>query len=79
VPADLGISAGKHRKEIVMTNSARLNDIRIDRVHSMAIRREIGDRLRIALNAERVQMTPSLLDLVDRLAAQDRTMGPKLH
>jgi hypothetical protein len=62
-----------------MTNSARLNDIRIDRVHSAAICREIGDRLRIALNAERVQMTPALLDLVDRLAAQDRTTGPKLH
>jgi hypothetical protein len=77
VPADLGISAGKDRKEIVMTNSARLNDIRIDRVDSAAIRREIGDRLRIALNAERIQMTPSLLDLVDRTAAQDRTMRPK--
>ena len=63
-----------------MTNSDRLNDIQIDRVHNAAIRREIGDRLRIALNAERVQMTPTLLDLVDRLATQDRrSASPKLH
>jgi hypothetical protein len=63
-----------------MTNSDRLNEIQIDRVHNAAIRREIGDRLRIALNAERVQMTPSLLDLLDRLATQDRrSAGVKLH
>jgi hypothetical protein len=52
-----------------MTNSS---DIQIDRVHAAAIRREIGDRLRISLNAERTPMTPTLLDLLDRLAAQDR-------
>jgi hypothetical protein len=52
-----------------MTNS---NDIGIDRVHAAAIRREIGDRLRISLNAEHAPMTPTLLDLLDRLAAQDR-------
>jgi hypothetical protein len=63
-----------------MTNSDRLNEIQIDRVHNAAIRREIGDRLRIALNAERVRMTPSLLDLVDRLAMQDRrSAAVKLH
>jgi hypothetical protein len=62
-----------------MTNSDRLNEIQIDGVHNAAIRREIGDRLRIALNAERVQMTPSLLDLVDRLAMQDRSAGAQLH
>jgi hypothetical protein len=52
-----------------MTNS---NEIQIDRVHTGAIRREIGDRLRISLNAERTPMTPRLLDLLDRLAEQDR-------
>jgi hypothetical protein len=63
-----------------MTNSDRLKDVQIDRVHSAAICREIGDRLRIALNAERVPMTPALLDLVDRLAAKERrTARPKLH
>jgi hypothetical protein len=55
-----------------MTNS---NDIGIDRVHAAAIRREIGDRLRISLNAERTPMTPRLLDLLDRLAAQERRDG----
>jgi hypothetical protein len=55
-----------------MTNSDRLNDIHLDRVHTAAIRREIGDRLRISLNAERMPMTPRLYSLLDRLAAQDR-------
>jgi hypothetical protein len=65
-----GYFAGKtNRNEIIMTNS---NDIQLDRVHTAAIRREIGDRLRISLNAERAPMTPTLLDLLDRLAVQDR-------
>jgi hypothetical protein len=62
-----------------MTNSDRLNDIHLDRVHTAAIRREIGDRLRIALNAERRPMTPRLYSLLDRLAAQDRDDARKLH
>ena len=56
-----------------MTNS---NDIQIDRVHTAAIRREIGDRFRISLNAERLPLTPRLSSLLDRLAAQDRC-GPR--
>jgi hypothetical protein len=60
-----------------MTNS---NELRLDRVHTAAIRREIGDRLRISLNAERAPLTPRLLDLMDRLAAQDGIIAPaKLH
>jgi hypothetical protein len=55
-----------------MTNFALPGDVQIDRTHSAAIRREIGDRFRIALNAERLPLTPTLLDLMDRLAAQDR-------
>jgi hypothetical protein len=50
-----------------------INELQIDRVHNAAIRREIGDRLLISLKAERVPLTPRLLDLVDRLAAQDRS------
>jgi hypothetical protein len=60
--------------EIVMTSSG----IEIDRVHNAAIRREIGDRLRISLKAERAPLTPALLDLLDRLAAQE-SARPKLH
>jgi hypothetical protein len=59
--------------KIVMTNS---NELQIDRVHAAAIRREIGDRLRISLNAEHAPMTPTLLDLLDRLAVQDRRNAP---
>jgi hypothetical protein len=63
-----------------MTNFAGSSDVQIDRIHSAAIRREIGDRFRIALNAERLPLTPRLSALLDRLAAQDRPeVGPKQH
>ena len=55
-----------------MTNFADPGDVQIDRTHNAAIRREIGDALRIALNAERTPVLPRLSDLMDRLAAQDR-------
>ena len=55
-----------------MTNFAQPSDVQIDRTHNAAIRREIGDRLRISLNAERAPLMPRLLTLLERLAAQDR-------
>jgi hypothetical protein len=55
-----------------MADFARLEHVQIDRVHGAAIRREIGDRLRIAFNAERLPLTPRLASLLDRLAAQER-------
>ena len=55
-----------------MTDFADPRDVQIDRKHNAAIRREIGDRLRIAMKTERLPLTPTLSDLVDRLAAQDR-------
>ena len=55
-----------------MTNFAQAGDVQIDRIHNAAIRREIGDRFRISLNAERLPLTPRLQTLLDRLAAQDR-------
>jgi hypothetical protein len=55
-----------------MTNFADPGDVEIDRTHNTAIRREIGDRFRISLNAERAPLTPRLLSLLDRLAAEDR-------
>ena len=57
-----------------MTNSAE--NVQIDRAHNAAIRREIGDRLRISLNVERTPLTPTLLNLLDRLAAHDRRNPP---
>ena len=54
--------------------------MQIDRTHNAAIRREIGDRLRISLNAERLPLTPRLSSLLDRLAAQDRReLRPQYH
>jgi hypothetical protein len=55
-----------------MTNFARQSDVQIDRTHNAAIRREIGDRFRISLNAERLPLPPRLSDLLDRMAVQDR-------
>jgi hypothetical protein len=55
-----------------MTDFADPGDVQIDRTHNAAIRREIGDKFRIALNAERLPLTPRLFSLLDRLAAEDR-------
>jgi hypothetical protein len=55
-----------------MTEFADSSDVQIERTHNAAIRREIGDRFRIDLNAERLPLPPRLLDLLDRLAADDR-------
>jgi hypothetical protein len=55
-----------------MKNFADPGDVQIDRTHNAAIRREIGDKFRIALNAERLPLTPRLFSLLDRLAAEDR-------
>jgi hypothetical protein len=55
-----------------MTNFVDSSDVQIDRTHNAAIRREIGDRFRTDLNAERLPLTPRLASLLDRLAAQDR-------
>ena len=62
-----------------MTNFAHPGDVQIDRTHNAAIRREIGDRFRIALNAERLPLTPHLATLLDRLAAQDRETRLQQH
>ena len=63
-----------------MTNFAHPGDVQIDRTHNAAIRREIGDRFRIDLNAERLPLTPRLASLLDRLAVEDRReLRPKKH
>jgi hypothetical protein len=53
--------------------------VQIDRIHNAAIRREIGDRFRIALNAERMPLPPRLSLMLDRLAAQDRRDPRPMH
>jgi hypothetical protein len=63
-----------------MTNFALPGDVQIDRTHNAAIRREIGDRFRIALNAERLPLTPRLASLLEQLAAQEgHEMRPRQH
>jgi hypothetical protein len=60
---------------MLMTQSALLNDIHIDRVHAAAIRREVGERLCIALDAESAPLPARLRSLMQRLAAEDRDQG----
>ncbi|HXO67764.1 MAG TPA: hypothetical protein VN838_02270 [Bradyrhizobium sp.] len=63
-----------------MTDFAHPGGVQIDHIHNAAIRREIGDRFRTSLNAERLPLTPSLCSLLDRLAAQDRREArPQQH
>ena len=54
-----------------MAESARLDDIQIDRVHGGAIRREIGERLRRALDDELGPAPVRLRALLEQLAAED--------
>jgi hypothetical protein len=63
-----------------MTDFAHPGDVQIDRIHNAAIRREIGDRFRISMTADRLPLTPGLASLLDRLAAQDRREArPQQH
>jgi hypothetical protein len=55
-----------------MADPAELNDIQIDRVHGRAIRREIGERLRRALETELGPAPARLRVLLEQLAARDR-------
>jgi hypothetical protein len=57
--------------EMAMADSAELDRIDIDRVHSGAIRREIGERLRRALPAEPGPAPARLRELMQRLAASE--------
>ena len=54
-----------------MADSARLDDIQIDRINGGAIRREIGERLRRTLDAELGPAPLRLRALLEQLAAED--------
>jgi hypothetical protein len=67
-----------HRNELLMTHC--IDDVQIDRAHSFAICREIGERLGMSLQAEQGPLPPRLSSLMQRLAAEDgRTARPKHH
>jgi hypothetical protein len=57
------------RKKIgyCMTHPAHRGDDRISRVHSMAICKEIGERLGISLDLEPLPLSPQLIKLMARL------------
>jgi hypothetical protein len=44
------------------------NDIQIDRIHSGAVCKEMGDRLSVALGRQSIELPPRLLALIDQLA-----------
>jgi len=50
-----------------MTYCAHEGDAQISRVHSVALCKEIGDRLRTSLDQNPVQMPPHLILLMARL------------
>ena len=60
-----------------MADSAELHRIDIDRVHSGAIRREIGERLRRTLPAEPDPVPPRLRELMGRLKASEAGAQPR--
>ena len=51
-----------------MPHPAPPNDIRINRIHSGAVRKETGDRLSVALGTQSIELPPRLLALIDQLA-----------
>jgi hypothetical protein len=50
-----------------MPNSAHQNDVQIDRVHSGAVSKEMGERLSAALGPQSVELPPHLLSLMKQL------------
>jgi hypothetical protein len=54
-----------------MPNFAHQDDVQIDRVHSDAICKEIGERLSVALGPQRIELPPRLLTLMDNLRRLD--------
>jgi hypothetical protein len=50
-----------------MTYPAHESRVQISRVHSAAICKEIGERLRTPLDQEPVRLPPRLLKLIERL------------
>jgi hypothetical protein len=52
----------------MMPHPTHPNDFQIDRVHSGAVCKEIGDRLSVALGPQSVELPPRLLALIDQPA-----------
>jgi hypothetical protein len=52
----------------MMPYPAPPNDIQIDRIHSGAVCKEMGDRLSVALGPQSIELPPRLLALIEQLA-----------
>jgi hypothetical protein len=51
-----------------MPHPAPPNDSQINRIHSGAVCKEMGDRLSVALGPKSIELPPHLLALIDQLA-----------
>ena len=51
-----------------MPCSAPQNDVQVNRVHTGAICKEMGERLSIALGPQSIELPPRLLALIEQLA-----------
>jgi hypothetical protein len=63
--------------EIIMTNPAHQSDVQINRIHSGAICKEIGERLSAALGPQSGELSPRLLALIKELAKVDPREAPR--
>jgi hypothetical protein len=59
-----------------MTYPAHASDGQISRADNMAIRKEVGERLRTSLDQNPVRMTPHLLMLMARLREEPARIQP---
>lgn len=50
-----------------MPNSTHQNDVQIDRVHSGAVCKEIGEKLSVVLGPQSIELPPHLLALMEQL------------
>jgi len=53
-----------------MPNPAHQNDVQINRIHSAAVCKEIGERLSMALGPQSIEMPPPLLAPMEQLAKE---------
>jgi hypothetical protein len=62
-----------------MTYPAHQDNGQISRVHSVALREEIGERLGTSLDAMQVGMPPNLIKLMARLRDETASVPPNLN
>jgi hypothetical protein len=61
-----------------MPNRTSVPDVRLDRIHSEAVREGIGERLRDTTNGSMPDMSDNLRDLIAQLPELDRESAPSL-